>query len=73
MTGYGVALAVAGTLALATPAAANPPLGPCEEIIYVGQCVHVGGQPGPSVQQPYGEFAVTPDNSGGVGIINSIG
>ena len=73
MVGYVTAVAAAGMFALAAPAGAAPPAGPCEEIVYVGKCVHVGGQQGPTVQQPYGEFSVTPDTGSGVAITNSIG
>ena len=56
-------------LALSAPAPATPGA-PCEEVIYVGVCVPVGGQQGPAVQHPNGEYAVTPDVSSNA---NSIG
>lgn len=52
----------AGVLALCAPASATP-VGPCEEVTYVGVCVPVGGEQGPAVQQPRSESAITPDSS----------
>lgn len=61
------ALLLAGTCAVALMAAS--PVGPCEEVTYVGQCVPIGGHQTPPVQYPYGEFALAPDS----GATNSIG
>lgn len=68
MLGLTAAVATTAFLALAAPAGATPSVGPCEEIVYVGQCEPVGGQSGPAVQHPYGEFAVTPDSGAGGGL-----
>lgn len=56
-------------LALSAPAPATPGA-PCEEVVYVGVCVPVGGPQGPVVQHPNGEYALTPDASSNA---NSIG
>lgn len=59
----------AGALALCAPASATPG-GPCEEVLYVGVCVPVGGAQPPAVQQPHPEYALTPDANSAA---NSIG
>lgn len=60
-------LACAAGLALA-PVAGAAPVGPCEDVPYVGQRVPVGETPTPRVQQNHADVAVAPDGS--IGSIN---
>ena len=53
------------------PASASPG-GPCEEVVYVGECVPVGGQQAPTVQQPRGEYGLTPDSNSDANTIGQI-
>ncbi len=53
---------------LCVPASANPGA-PCEEVVFVGSCVPVGGQQPPVVQQPHPEYAVAPDANSAVSSI----
>jgi len=58
----GLLAGTAGALVLSAPAIATP-ISPCEEVVYVGVCIPVGGHQSPPVSHPHAEFSVTPDTS----------
>jgi hypothetical protein len=53
-----------------TPTAHAVPVGPCEDVPFVGVCVPISEQPSPPTQSNFGEVALPPDTSSGIQTIN---